>query len=230
MRLRSFIFWLTFSFFVLLLGVVGLITLLAFLPQTKRWYLRQCSSLTLILAELICGVKLVVKGQQNIPKGPCIFASKHQSAWETAFFPAYIPGIVVALKKELLYFPFFGLYLYLYGMIYIDRSAGPAALRKMLNAIKARVAAGRSIYIFPEGTRVPPGKRAEIKAGIAAIHKVLPTVPIVPVYLDSGKIWPPKSLLIKSGTITVAFKKPIIGENSKEELLQKLEKEINSLT
>ena len=76
--------------------------------------------------------------------------------------------------------------------------------------------------IFPEGTRKKHGDEIEIKSGILALYKALPDVPIVPMALDSGKLWPRQARIKKAGTITVRFGKPIAAELSKEEFIEKL--------
>ena len=60
-------------------------------------------------ARVICGIRWQVKGWENLPDGPAVILSKHQSAWETLFFPAYMPReVCFVYKKELHMVPFFG--------------------------------------------------------------------------------------------------------------------------
>jgi 1-acyl-sn-glycerol-3-phosphate acyltransferase len=89
------------------------------------------------------------------------------------------------LKRELADLPGWGAVARAYGVIPVDRDGGAAALRRMLSAAKAAVAAGRPILIFPEGTRVPPGQQPALQPGFAGLYKSL-GIPVVPVALDSG--------------------------------------------
>ncbi|MCA1653439.1 MAG: 1-acyl-sn-glycerol-3-phosphate acyltransferase, partial [Sphingomonadales bacterium] len=61
-------------------------------------------------------------------------------------------------------------------------------------------ASGRPVVIFPEGTRVPVGEQPELKPGFAALYRAL-GLPVVPVAMDSGKLWP-KGLAKRPGTVT----------------------------
>lgn len=228
MIFRCILFWVFFIVMTGVIGIIGIVTL-SFMFQASNFYIvdKWCRLMTWSCS-YFCNIKVVVKGLENLPKGGYIAVSKHQSMWETLFFPTVMKNAAAVVKRELVFIPVYGLYLYFYGMVMIDRSKGAKILNHMIQIVKERMQQGRVVFIFPEGTRVKPGVIAPIKPGIAAIHNEMPDVPIVPVYLDSGYVWPRKSLYIRSGTITVSFKKPIIGACSKEELLQKLQNEINS--
>ena len=69
----------------------------------------------------------------------------------------------------------------------------------MLAAGKAAAAAGRPVVIFPEGTRTPIGQQPDLRAGFAGLYRAL-GLPVVPVAVDSGKIWP-RRFIKRSGTI-----------------------------
>lgn len=84
--------------------------------------------------------------------------SKHQSAWETLAFQEIFPPQVHVLKRELLWIPFFGWGLALMSPIAINRGRGMAALRQMARRGKERLEQGFWVVVFPEGTRVAPGK------------------------------------------------------------------------
>src|SRR5690348_7862321 len=96
-------------------------------------------------------------GLENLPAGPAIIACKHQSSWETLSFTLLFDDIAIVLKRELLFIPVVGWAMARAGNIAVARGEGSAALRGMLRQAKAAIADGRSIVIFPEGTRVAPG-------------------------------------------------------------------------
>ena len=73
-------------------------------------------------------------------------------------------------------------------MIAVEREQGAKALRHMLGAAKAMTAAGRPLALFPEGTRIPHGQRAEIKSGFAGLYKLL-GLPVVPVAVNAGPLY-----------------------------------------
>jgi 1-acyl-sn-glycerol-3-phosphate acyltransferase len=176
----------------------------------------------LIALELICNIKYKVTGEQNLPKLPFIVASKHQSAFETIlFWQTFFPPIYV-LKKELLKTPFFGLYLWRLGMIYIDRQGQSSALKHMIIQAKNALNHQSPIILFPEGTRTTPGHRTNrYFPGITAIYSTT-NVQIVPVALNSGLCWPGKKLIMKPGVVTVKILKPIQPGMDKDEFIQHL--------
>ncbi len=162
----------------------------------------------LFLLRVICGVNYRVLGEENIPKTPSIVLSKHQSAWETMAFQKIFPPQVWVLKKELLRIPFFGWGLSMTSPIAIDRSSGKAALDQVVEQGRDRLKQGFWVVIFPEGTRIAPGKRGKYKIGGAwlATHT---DVPVVPVAHNAGEFWGRNAFVKHPGTITVSVGKPI---------------------
>lgn len=166
------------------------------------------SRLMLRTAALIVGLDYEVRGRENIPATPALFAIKHQSAWDTLAVASLLPRPVVVLKRELFWIPFYGWYARRAGMIAIDRKAGASALRRMVRAARAALAKGRPLVIFPQGTRTLPlsqgGKPAPYQPGVAALYGEL-DVPVVPVALNSGLFWGRNSLLLWPGTARARF-------------------------
>ncbi|MEE9222198.1 MAG: lysophospholipid acyltransferase family protein [Nitrosomonadaceae bacterium] len=162
----------------------------------------------LFLTRVICGVRYRVLGMENIPKTPSIVLSKHQSAWETLAFQQIFPPQVWVLKKELLRIPFFGWGLAMTSPIAINRSSGKTALKQIVQQGKDRLKQGLWIVIFPEGTRVAPGKKG--KYGIGGAWLATRTgVSVVPVAHNAGELWGKNSFIKRSGTITVSIGAPI---------------------
>ncbi len=227
---RSALFIFFFIHWTLLVGVCGVVVL----PFRRQKLVAKVgyiwSYVVTIALRVICGVKVKIINAHNLPKDGCIIASKHQSVWETIYFVHYLNNPAFILKKELLKIPLYGWYLRFIEMIAIDRKGGVSIVKQMSEAAKKAYENSRPIVIFPEGTRVKDGQSVEYKSGIAALHKELPNIPIVPAALNSGKLWPAKSWLIKSGTIKVKFLEPITKPLSKDKLLQKLKEEIDSAT
>jgi 1-acyl-sn-glycerol-3-phosphate acyltransferase len=182
---------------------------------------------TLWLLKHVVGLDHRVVGAENLPKGSVILAAKHQSAWETLFLSRYLGYPAFVLKRELLSIPLFGWYLRKVGMIAIDRKAGASALRDMTRQSTTVFAEGRSLLIFPEGTRVAPGQQRPYQPGIAGLYGLL-KVPVVPIALNSGLFWGRKSFVKKPGTITVAFLPPIQPGLDRKTLMRDLENRIET--
>lgn len=156
----------------------------------------------------------------------CLFASKHQSMFETIYFNQLFYNPAYILKKELLSIPLFGTYLKKLGMIAIDRSQGIQSLR-YVNEQTSEYVEKRPVIIFPEGTRTAYKDQPDLKPGIFSMYKSL-NKPVVPISLNSGYCWP-KNNKIKSGEIIIEFKEPIQPGLSKKEFLDQLKSAINSL-
>jgi 1-acyl-sn-glycerol-3-phosphate acyltransferase len=182
---------------------------------------------SLWLLEFICNIKIEVRGRENILSGPCLVAGKHQSFWETfAVLPLFDDPCMV-LKRELTFIPLFGWFCLKFKMIAVERSAGSAALRKLVARGKEEIARGRAIIIMPEGTRRGVDDPPDYKPGAAALYNAL-NVPCVPFGLNSGLFWPRRKFLRNPGTIVVEFLPAIPAGLPRKEFQKRLEAEIET--
>ena len=198
--------------FVLLTFVQGVLTFpVLFLPH-KFVYInaRLWARMSIGLFCRLLGATVEVRGREHLPKGPYLICSKHQSALETLVMAYTALDVAFVLKRELVWIPIFGWYMYRLRMPAIDRSAGTSALRRMLAQARREAERGRPILIFPEGTRTPPGKRGVWHGGAAMLAQAL-NLPIVPVALNSGVAWPKGDWVKSSGRIIFEFLPPLKG-------------------
>jgi 1-acyl-sn-glycerol-3-phosphate acyltransferase len=224
--LRAFLF--NVLFYVTTVLFLGLGSPLLFGPRSwAMWALALHARTELWLLKTIVGTGLEVRGKEKLPKGACLVASKHQSAWETFALIPLFRDPAYLMKRELFWIPFHGWFSYKFKMIPVDRDKGPAALRRMLAEAKTRAAAGREIIIFPEGTRRAPGALPDYKTGVFLLYEAL-GIPCVPVALNSGLFWPRRSLKRYPGTIIVEFLDPIPPGLSKREFLPRLQATIET--
>ena len=177
--------------------VLSVIAVSPFGSGPVRTVVHGWSSYHHFLVRYVLGIRMIFEGR--IPPGPYLIAMKHQAMVETIEALRMADTPVVVMKRELTVLPLFGWVTRCYGVIGVDREAGAKALREMLAAGKAAVAQGRPVVIFPEGTRTPVGEKPELRAGFAGLYRAL-GLPVVPVAVDSGKIWP-RSFVKRSGTI-----------------------------
>ncbi|MGQ0752511.1 MAG: lysophospholipid acyltransferase family protein [Betaproteobacteria bacterium] len=207
-------------FQVVVTPVFTVVALLTFpLPALTRYrVITLWSRIMVAAATFICGVRYRVLGAENIPGSPCVFLSKHQSAWETLALQVILPPHVWVLKRELLRIPFFGWGLAMLSPIAIERSAGLRALRQSLEQGRARIEQGFSIVIFPEGTRVPPGARGTYHPGGAWLAVKL-AVAAVPIAHNAGELWPRNAFLKHPGLVTVSIGPALDTRNQTPESL-----------
>jgi 1-acyl-sn-glycerol-3-phosphate acyltransferase len=210
------------------LGVAALPLLLA----PRRWVMgfgRLWAKIVLFLLRAIVGLDGEVRGRERLPAGPSIIAMKHQSAWDALILPIVLGDPAVVIKRELLFVPFYGWYAVRAGSIAIDRKAGGAALRRIVAAARRVTAEGRSVVIFPEGTRTAPGQRLTYQPGVAALYQAL-HLPLVPAAVNSGLYWGRRSFVKRPGRITLEFLEPIPPGLSRRQLMPELEKRIEAAT
>jgi len=177
-------------------------------PLNRYRVISGWSHIMLFLARFICGIRYCVLGTENIPKKPTIVLSKHQSAWETLAFQKIFPPQVWVLKKELLHIPFFGWGLAMTSPIAINRSQGKAALKQIIRQGRDRLQKGLWVIIFPEGTRIDPGKKGRYGIGGAWLSTST-GVSVIPVAHNAGVLWGKNSFIKFPGTITVSIGEPI---------------------
>jgi len=176
------------------------------------------------LARLL-GTRLVVKG--SIPPGASLIAVKHQSMFETLEMVRLANTPVIVLKRELSELPGFGWATRRYGVIPVDRKAGAKALRDMVTRGKEAAESGRPIIIYPEGTRVRAGETPPLQSGFAGLYRAL-GLPVVPVAVDSGRLWGP-NLPKGSGTVHFVIGDPIPPGLKREEIEARVHAAINVL-
>ena len=200
--LRNLAFYLSFylisPFYVLAALVAAPLSTTVLRTVVAKWsrFHRDCLRLA--------GVKVVVEG--TMPEGAVLFAVKHESFFEAIDAPGFFCNSAPFAKQELSWIPGWGRAASRYGMVWVARDQGATALRTMIREAKARIADGRPLVIFPEGTRVPHGQRGAIQAGFAGVYKML-GLPVIPVAVDSGPIYHHR--LKRPGTITYRFAEPI---------------------
>jgi 1-acyl-sn-glycerol-3-phosphate acyltransferase len=182
---------------------------------------------SLWLAKICCGITYEIRGKEHIAPMPCIYASKHQSAWDTLIFLALLRHPAYVLKRELLRIPFWGWYLWRMKMIAIDRSAKASSIKHMLKQSKAALADNRSIVIYPEGTRTKPGATPVYHPGVVALYTML-KVPVVPVALNSGMFWSKNAFLKRPGKIILEFLPLLPAGMDKEQFQQTLQTAIET--
>jgi 1-acyl-sn-glycerol-3-phosphate acyltransferase len=173
----------------------------------------------------VLGIRTQVEGQ--IPRGSYLIAVKHQSMFETTEMVRLTHLPVIVIKKELADIPLFGWMTRRYGVIAVERSAGAKALRALVAAGEQAVASGRSVIIYPEGTRVPVGEAPPLKSGFAALYRAV-QLPVVPVAVDAGRLWG-RGFIHRPGTVTFKVGQAIPPGLKRDEIEARVHAAINAL-
>ena len=194
------------------------------LPFRSRYYLiSRWAAFQIWVLRVLCGVQYEIRGREHLPPGPAIVMAKHQSTWETFTLPLVFPPQTWVVKRELMWVPLFGWALALLKPIAIDRGSKREAIRQVIVQGCERLKAGIWVTVFPEGTRVPPGKRRRWGSGGAALAAHT-GYPVVPVAHNAGHYWPRRGFIKRRGTIQLVIGPTIDAHGrSSEEILRRAE-------
>lgn len=188
-----------------------------------------CASGVLVLARWIAGIKYEIHypplEENGIPAAPngnirldgkAIIAAKHMSILEIAILSTHIPKSFFIIKRELLWIPIYGWAFWRMGLQPVNRARGATNMKKLTHKVEKKVLDGQILVIFPEGTRVKPGKKVQLKRGLLFLAHEL-KLPILPVGTDAGLYWP-KHGKMHSGTANVWFEPMLPCNASLEEI------------
>ncbi len=226
--LRSLIFYAGYASAVLIFGGIGCLVAPWLTLRRRYWFLTRFNYFVLWWSRVACGIRYQLEGAEHIPAQPCVVLSNHESAWETYYLATLFVPQSTVLKKELLSIPVFGWALRRLHPIAIDRQRPTHALKQLVQQGKTRLENGSWVMIFPEGTRVRPGKTAKFnKGGALLAHQA--GVPILPVAHTAGVCWPAGSVTKYPGLIRVRIGPLITGEGlSRDEMHERAEQWIRT--
>lgn len=175
----------------------------------------------------IGGVRIEIRGLDRLPQGAVLIAAKHQSMFDVIppFF--FLPEVCFVLKKELVNIPLFGWHLTKTRMIPVDREAHSRALKDLVAKATDRLAQGRQLIIFPEGTRKVPGAAPDYKPGVAALYREL-GVACTPMATNAGDFVTAAGLPIRRGTIVYELLDPIPAGLKRGEFMREVEQRIET--
>ena len=212
------IFMLVFFAFVVLVPRV-------WVTRVQKWW----GIGVMLMLRVLLNIRYEIRGQENLPEGACVVASKHQSIWDTIIWHIILEDPAMVMKKELLSIPIYGWFAIKAKMIPVDRKAGASALKTMLRAADEASSMGRPILIFPEGTRTPVGERGTYQPGVTALYRHL-KLPAIPVAVNSGLFWSKEGLSKDGGTIVMEYGPAIPAGLAKKEFMAELESRIENAT
>lgn len=200
-QLRTLLFFAGLIPVTLIMGIAASPLLIS---RRTTWFIADLwASFTLIWLRIACGITSEVRYGEVLPT-QAIYASKHQSAWDTLMLWRTLNRPLFILKKELYLIPFFGWYLWRCGAIAINRTEPRKALEHIIAQTQDAKKIGRPIVIFPEGTRGKPGAETTYHSGVAKLSAAL-NWPVIPVALNAGKFWPKKPIWKTPGHAIIQF-------------------------
>ena len=211
LAIRSAIVFLIMAVTVIPLATVLVISsFVAPYRVTYFWIGRPWLQLAIAATKYVGGVKTEVNGYDNLLAAAegnrVIICSKHQSTFETFFFPSVMTNpVAYVYKKELRWVPFFGWAIGRLHMVPIDRSAKGDAWKRVATIGAKLMDQGKWIIMFPEGTRAARGNQLLYKSGAARLALETGAV-VVPVAAATGRCWPRKTWRFVPGTVVLPSK------------------------
>ena len=177
----------------------------------------------------LAGIKIEVRGRENLPQGAFILAPKH-SSWGDGFsIYAQFEDLAFVTGDHLERFPLFKTVLKKLGAIVVDSCGGPEARRALTRSAAQANAEGRKILIYPEGNLAPVGVRFRYRTGVYHMAKDF-NVPVVPVASSLGLFWSQEDWTKRPGLAVLEFLPPISPNLPRGEFMAKLEAAVEDRT
>ena len=167
---RVYALW---AWFIMITGLsvhVGFVWLTRWLisPAKRESYSAYTAHVFLRVMTRLCGIRVRLKMTQALEK-PVLIIANHTSHFDIlSLMIAFREPILFVAKVSLFKLPILGQEMRLKGDLCIHRDNRRQSL-KVLNSIPACLAAGRSVVIFPEGTRSPTGDLGNFYPAIFSI-------------------------------------------------------------
>ena len=160
----------------------------------------------------LAGIKLEIRGREKIPSGHAVvFMSNHQSMCDPPALMGILPPVLVLLKRSLFSIPALGPAMRMRGFVPIEREHRERAMHAVEEAA-ARLRAGHSFLVYPEGTRSRDGRLLPFKRG-AFLMAMRAQAPIVPISVSGAyKIMRKGEMSLHPGTLRITFHDPVLTE------------------
>lgn len=227
--MRHAVQWSLSLLFIIQMYTAMLVLAVLYLPYaitTPDGALAACKAFcrwTVLSLRVMTGLRSEVRG--TAPEGEVLIAAKHQSFLDIILIFNAVPRGKFIMKRELMWAPILGQFALRIGCVPVNRGKRGAAITRMMEDVRSGAKRAGQLIIYPEGTRVAPGKRLPYKAGTAALYTQLGQ-PCVPVATNVGLFWPKRGILRKPGLAVVEFLAPIPPGLPRETFMSRLAKDI----
>lgn len=187
-----------------------------------------CAGLLMELFVIILGVRIEVNGLEHVdPKQRYVIVANHRSWMDamgiiTALKPKKISPVFV-VKRGLMFFPVFGIYMWLAGYVPVSRGGSRGRNKRSLEKAARHIKKGVTVLAFPEGTRAPTHRFLPFKKGAAALALASQT-PLLPVTVSgTAQLYPRGTPFVRPGKIRIEFLPPIVpnDDDTQESLTAK---------
>ncbi len=174
-------------------------------------------------AAWMVGLRSEVRGTP--PQAEALIAAKHQSFFDIILICSAVPRPKFIMKSSLRWAPILGWYALRIGCVPVDRGRRAEAVRQMLAGVAKGSQLPGQLIIYPQGTRVAPGRHLPYKVGTALLYRELGQ-PCVPAATNVGVFWPRTGIRRRPGLAVVEFLEPIPPGLGNEAFMAELEARI----
>ena len=171
---------------------------------------------------VIAGIKIEVRGRENLPSGSFILAPKHASYGDGFSIYAEFDDLAFVTGDHLEQFPLFKTVLKKLGAIVVDSCGGPEARDSLSRSAAHAHDEGRRILIYPEGHLAPVGVKFRYHSGVYYMARDF-AMPVVPVASSLGVFWPQEEQTKRPGVAVLEFLPPLSADLGKDAFMAALE-------
>ncbi len=219
--MRSFLFAIAYWFLSIFYSVLALILTLVPGRKPVKWIIRRYTRRMVQAMRIFAGIRLEVRGRENIPNEPVIFACKHQSWGDGFCIYSQFDDLAFVTGDHLEKYPLMGTLLSKLGAIVVNNCGGIEARKALANRSAEAAEDGRSILIYPEGHLNAPGTYRRYRSGVWHMMNNF-TMPVVPVATNLGLFWQEEHYKKTPGTAVLEFLPAIRPGMNKDEFLDLL--------
>ncbi len=219
--MRSFLFAVAYWFLSVSYSLMALI--LTLFPGRKpvKWIIQRYTRRMVQAMQIFAGIRLEVRGRENIPDQPVIFACKHHSWGDGFCIYSQFDDLAFVTGDHLEKFPLMSALLAKLGAIVVNNCGGIEARKTLANRSADAARDGRSILIYPEGHLNAPGTYRRYRSGVWHMMNNF-NMQVVPVATNLGLFWQETQYRKTPGTAILEFLPPIAPGLSKDEFLATL--------
>ncbi|MFT3997168.1 MAG: lysophospholipid acyltransferase family protein [Asticcacaulis sp.] len=204
---------------------------LSFLPGRRpvQWVVRRYTRRMVWAMEVFAGIRLEVRGRENVPQTPVIFAAKHQSWGDGYCLYSQFADLAFVTGDHLEKYPLMSTLLRKLGAIVVNNCGGHEARRNLSQRSAEADRDGRHILIYPEGHLNAPGTYRRYRTGVWHMYRNF-NRPVVPVATNLGLFWQETQYKKTPGTAVLHFLEPIHPGLDKAEFMTRLQSVIETHT
>lgn len=228
--LRSILIYIVvfFGFILISLVLLPLLWIIGLFSKDARERTARCfSDAALSFLRIMTGSKSIVIGAENVPDEAVLFVANHRGYFDIVSIYPFFHGRRLGFvgKKEFTAFLPFRLWMEWIGCLFIDRD-NPREGLKAINAAAEDIQNGKSIWIYPEGTRGHEEDNLPFHAGSFRIAEKAGCKIVPAAQCHADDVFEKHIPLIKPAKIITVFGKPYSTEGLDRQELRELYKTV----